>query len=245
MELVVIAAGQGSRFRKAGIVEPKPLVFFRGKPLFWWAAQSALSSGAFDGLHFAILREHIDVFSIDKMIQVYFPRARLHVIDAVTAGAAETAALVGRSLPFHTPVGFVDCDLAFAFARQDGFLPLLKREAAALCVFRSHNPAYSYVRFDDGGRVVSTVEKQVVSNWAIAGLYVFSSVEIYLEYFSQYAKDCEYPELFMSGVFNHIIAARETVITIPLSHHLPLGTPEDVEAAVAHETILPDWYSHP
>ena len=243
MELIVIAAGRGSRFTKAGIYQPKPLVHFHKKPLFWWATESALSSNNFSKIHFAILREHINSHSIDKEILAFYPDASLHIIEQVTSGAAETAALVASQLEASLPIAFVDCDLAFAFNSSLAFSPLSAPEnSAAICLFRSDNPTFSYALFNNKEEIAGTIEKVVSSDWAICGLYGFHSAQLYLKYYSEYQKNCSYNELFLSGIVNAIAVDKGKVIPIFLSEHLSLGTPDDIiKTAKISKDQLPSW----
>lgn len=243
MELIVIAAGKGSRFIKSGIFQPKPLVLFHEKPLFWWAAESALSGGEFTKIHFAILREHIDSHKIDQAIMTAYPHAFLHVIEKVTSGAAETAAIVAMKLEPSSPVAFVDCDLAFSLANTNSFNSLIEEDySAALCIFQSNNPAFSYAIFDEGGAISGTVEKRAVSNWAICGVYAFKSANLYLQHYREYIKNCKYDELFLSGIINTIADSDEKILPVFLSDHLSLGTPSDIENAMKlSNENLPPW----
>lgn len=244
MELIVIAAGRGSRFTKAGIYTPKPLVLFNEKPLFWWAAESALSSGDFSSIHFAILREHMDTYRIDKEIQFFYPKARIHIIEQVTSGAAETAAIIASKVSPLVPVAFVDCDIAFAFSKSHAFSPLLTEGySASLCLFKSNNPAFSYALFNSKNEIISTIEKEVKSDWAICGLYAFRSAGIYLNHFLEYRNTCNYDELFISGIINNIADCGEKILPIFLSDHLSLGTPEDIQNALAKYLHIPKLIS--
>jgi dTDP-glucose pyrophosphorylase len=243
MELIVIAAGKGSRFTKAGIYQPKPLVLFEGKPLFWWATESAISGGDFSQIHFAILREHINFYDIDKEILAFYPHALLHIIEEITSGAAETAALVSARLAPSIPVAFVDCDLAFSYAKEGSFIPLLKHEyCASLCLFNSDNPAFSYAIFNSKNEISGTVEKMVASDWAICGIYAFKSADFYLQHYLEYQKNCTYNELFLSGVINNIVKEGGLILPIFLSEHLSLGTPSDIKEAMKDpKHNLPYW----
>jgi NDP-sugar pyrophosphorylase family protein len=246
MDLIVIAAGRGSRFSDVGVDQPKPLVKFKNKPLFWWAAESALSSREFSRVHFVILREHVLSHSIDRVVLSYYPQAKIHVIEAVTAGAAATAAIACEKLDTKTPVAFCDCDVAFAFQSSSNFDLIIQQESsAALCVFQSSDPAYSYAVFNNDKKIYQTVEKEVASDWAICGLYVFKSATFYLDNYHKYIQSCKYEELFMSGVFNEISTSGLSILPIKLSAHLPLGTPGDIEAATKNctESIL-SWYQN-
>lgn len=243
----MIAAGRGSRFVKAGITQPKPLVLFRDKPLFWWATESALSSGEFTKIHFAILREHIQSCKIDQEIKSFYPHASLHVIEKVTLGAAETAALVATDLEPSSPVAFVDCDLAFSLSNTYSLNPLIDENyTAALCLFESKNPAYSYAIFNEEKNIIGTIEKKALSNFAICGLYVFKSAKLYLSHYYEYKKNCVYDELFLSGIINNMINSNEKILPIFLSKHLSLGTPSDIHHAMKlSNKNLPSWAVNP
>lgn len=243
MELIIIAAGMGSRFTKVGIYQPKPLLIFHGKPLFWWAAESALSSGEFTKIHFAILRDHINFHNIDQKILSFYPQALIHVVEKVTSGAAETAALVAAKLAPEIPIAFVDCDLAFSFASAHSFAPIIRHDcSAALCLFNSNNPAFSYAIFNSNNEISGTIEKKVVSDWAICGLYAFKSAEFYMQHYLDYQKDCAYNELFLSGIINNIAKVHGKILPVFLSKHLSLGTPSDIQNAekLSFEN-LPSW----
>lgn len=243
MELIVIAAGKGSRFSKAGVFQPKPLVLFREKPLFWWATESALSSGEFTKIHFAVLRDHVKSHNIDQAILSTYPHASIHIIEKVTSGAAETAAIIAMKLQQSSPVAFVDCDLAFSFSSANSFHPLIKDNySAALCIFQSNNPAFSYAIFNEQDEISGTIEKKAVSNWAICGVYAFKSAELYLRYYDEYQKNCGYDELFLSGIINNIINKNNKILPVFLSSHISLGTPSDIQNAtkISNEN-LPSW----
>ncbi|QWD78297.1 sugar phosphate nucleotidyltransferase [Polynucleobacter sp. MWH-Svant-W18] len=246
MNLVIMAAGRGSRFLHRGIYTPKPMVKFLGKPLFWWATQSALTGASFASLHFAVLREHVISHAIDKAILACYPSANIKVIDSLTNGAACSAAQVVQSFKnINSPVAFVDCDLAFSFLKfQPLSSSLIKNCAANLCVFESVNPAYSYIKLDGSGNITGTVEKKVVSRYAIAGLYFFSSIRCFLDSYNSYCSQSHYPELYMSGVFNEILARGGLVERIPLLTHVSLGTPEELLIAENNAINLPAWFSY-
>jgi dTDP-glucose pyrophosphorylase len=232
MELIVTAAGEGSRFTKAGINVPKPLIEYRGKPLFWWSAMSALSSGAFTSIKFVVLKDHIEKYSIDKSIRSYFPAAEIQILAEVTSGAAETAAIGCEGLSDLSPVAFLDCDLAFLFEHEEPFSELLKSDfSAGLCVFKSDNPSYSYAIFNLEDSIIGTIEKEVVSPFAIAGLYLFKSASDFLQVYREYKNNCNYSELFMSGVYNLLVLKNKKICKVDLSSHLSLGTPEELSLA--------------
>jgi dTDP-glucose pyrophosphorylase len=242
MNLIILASGLGSRFQNIGQTIPKPLIEFQGKPLFWWAAMSALSSHAFKNISFALLESHIQEFSIDKIVLSYFPDATIETIKKVTKGAAETATIACSNLNPNNPVGFIDCDLSFAFHNDRAIEDFLKNGAeCALCLFHSYEKKYSFARLNESGKVIGTVEKDAVSNQAIAGLYLFRSVEAYKLNYEKYIKTCHYNELFLSGIFNEVISGGGEIARIQIEDHLSLGTPEDIKRA-SLANYKPKWW---
>ena len=90
LALVVPMAGRGSRFHRAGIDVPKPLVDLWGRPMFWWATESVRRSVDVRELIFVVLAEHVERFAIDATIWEFYPTARIVTLPEVTSGAAES-----------------------------------------------------------------------------------------------------------------------------------------------------------
>ena len=226
--LVTPMAGQGMRFKESGVPTPKPLVDLWGRPFFWWSTESVLRSIRVRELVFVVLTEHVEKFGIDSAIHAFYPTARIVSLPQVTSGAAESAAVGVAALESTGPFTLNDCDHAF---RADRLQSLVERLTGpvegALLGFRADAPSYSYIRFDEGGKVVGTVEKKVVSDLAIAGCYLFADPETFLRRFAAYRKACPYDELFVSGVYNAIVEAGGDVLVHELADHVSFGTPEE------------------
>ncbi|MBC7504440.1 MAG: NTP transferase domain-containing protein, partial [Sandarakinorhabdus sp.] len=229
---VMPMAGQGSRFRRNGITLPKPLIEVGGKPFFWWATQSVCRMAPVGRMIFVVLKEHVRDFAIDDAVRHHYPDALLEVLDEPTGGAAETAARGVACAAADLPVAI--CDSDHAFAAFPGTTAMLATADASLLCFTSQNPAYSYVRFDAGGEVAGTIEKQVVSSSAIAGCYLFSSPEAFLAPYERYRENCPYDEYFVSGVYDELISLGGRVVAQMLREHLSFGTPEELAALIGN-----------
>lgn len=242
LALVIPAAGRGSRFSEAGIALPKPLIELHGRPFLWWSAHSVLRIARVREIVFVVLREHVRDHGIDRHIHAWFPQARVVVVEQVTAGAAQTAALGVAALGRHGPVAINDCDHAFASPPLDGVLDSFRHGVAgALMSFRSCNPAYSYLRLDAQGRVQGTVEKQVVGEHAIAGCYLFADSAGFPALLDDYARECPYPELFVSGLYDLMARRGLPLAQVELQRHVPFGTVPEFERATA--TAFGDFLS--
>lgn len=234
IHLIMPMGGGGTRFGDKGFDLPKPLIRLQGKPFFYWAVQSIVHFMDVQDIIFVVLQDHIDRFDIDKEILALYPWAKIQVIPHVLDGAVLTCCEGIKLVVDDCPVLFNDCDHAFICER---FYDHCKKDRldgidGALLTFISDDPAYSYVRFDREGRVIGTIEKQVVSNEAICGAYYFKSADIFSEAVKEYLDRCSYSEYFVSGVYNEMIAKGQYVTTFSIDEHISFGTPDEYEKSV-------------
>lgn len=225
--------GKGYRFFKDGFSIPKPLIELNGKPFFYWAVQSVSKFVDLEGISFVVLQEHLDEFKIDSVIRQYYPDARIIVIPEVLPGAVLTCMEGVKELSASSPILFNDCDHMFLsnsfydFCASGNF----ENIDAALLTFQSEEPKFSFVRMDENGRIVGTVEKQVVSDMAICGAYYFKNSETFLNAAKQYLTECSYEEFFVSGVYNVLAREGAELASFETDVHISFGTPEEFFAA--------------
>ncbi len=233
IHLIMPMGGGGTRFGNYGFELPKPLIELRGKPFFYWAARSITQFIDVETVTFVVLKDHVERFSIDSRIKEYYPDARIVVIPQVLNGAVLTCLEGVKEIKDDLPVLFEDCDHAFLSREFTEFASKGDFEGvdAALLTFESHDPAYSYVRFDEKGRVTGTVEKQPVSDRAICGAYYFGSAKIFAKGTENYLKTCAYKEFFISGVYNELADQGAEIRVFGLDRHISFGTPAEYEEA--------------
>ena len=221
-------AGRGSRFTNFGISEPKPLIELAGRPFFWWAVESVRQTVELSALVFVVLDEHRRDHQIDMRIRAFYPEAQVISIPDVTSGAAETARIGVDALSDDGPIAINDCDHAFLCPGLAVLAEDFNAQAdMALICFRSNNPAYSYVIADAAGRPTGTIEKVVASPHAIAGCYLFGEAALFRRLYDDYATDCSYSELFISGMSNRGPIDERRIVTLEAIKHWSFGTPEE------------------
>ena len=230
IHLIMPMGGGGTRFGNL-YEKSKPLIELWGKPFFYWAAQSVTRHVEVADIIFVVLQEHVDRYGIDEAIKQFFPDAIIHVIPHILNGAVLTCMEGVSEVQDDQPILFNDCDHAFLctdfyhycergdFSSVDG----------ALLTFASDSPNFSYVRFDEAGNVVGTLEKQVVSREAICGAYYFRNRDIFTQYATKYLNNCDYKEFFISGVYNEMAKAVLKIRTFHTDDHISFGTPEEFE----------------
>jgi dTDP-glucose pyrophosphorylase len=230
LSVVMPMAGRGSRFATRGISEPKPLIELAGRPFFWWAMESVCRATPIDEMVFVVLEEHCRHHAVDQRIAAYYPQARVVAVADVTSGPAESAFIGARTLRGTGPMAVNDCDHAFVCRNLPRALTSLRHDAdGALLCFPSDDPGYSYARFDADGAITGTAEKVVVGPLAIAGCYMFATPASFLQLYEEYRADCPYDELFISGMFNLLVARGGRILKVDAVPHVSFGTPEECE----------------
>ena len=226
---VMPMAGRGSRFNKEGFDLPKPLLEIYGMPFFYWATKSISKFIDLSSIDFVVLQEHIEKFSIDKVIKKFFPETRIVGLQEVTEGAVITSMKGIEEINDDFPIIFNDCDHLFKSEKFNNFCNLNFDSTidGILLTFKANEPKYSFVEKDIDGNIIRTVEKKVVSDEAICGCYYFKNKEIFLKSAEKYLINCNYNEYFMSGVYNVMIQDNKNVKSIKTDFHIPFGVPEE------------------
>jgi len=234
IHLIMPMGGNGSRFSDRGFPLPKPMISISGHPFFYWATESIRKFTMLRSLTFVVLREHVERFHIDTIIRRYYPSALLHILDHVLDGAVLTCLEGVKKVDDATPVVFNDCDHIFSckefysFCNDEQF----DTTAGALLTFVSTDPKFSFIELDKEGRIVRTVEKEVVSNQAICGAYFFRSRDAFVDAAKIYLNECIYKEFFISGVYNVMTRQGAGLRNFLVDWHLPFGTPEEYDIAI-------------
>ncbi|MCM1404506.1 MAG: glycosyltransferase [Prevotella sp.] len=229
VHLIMPMAGNGSRFSQSGFHDPKPLITIQGKPFFYWSTMSMLKTQNVLDVTFVILQEHVDQFQIDQQILNYFPQAKIVILPQVLNGAVLTCLQGVMEIDDNYPIIFNDCDHAFQSTAFETFLQSDAAVDGGLLTFKSHENKYSYVKYDDNGAIIGTVEKSVVSDDAICGAYYFRSKDVFCRYAQRYLAHCPYQEFYLSGVFNAMCQDQKVIQKFATDFHLSFGTPQEYE----------------
>ncbi|MCR5576125.1 MAG: dolichyl-phosphate mannose synthase [Oscillospiraceae bacterium] len=240
LHLIMPMGGRGARFFKDGYVQPKPLIRLRDKPFFYWSAQSVLKDVEVADLRFVVLEEHIRDFAIDREIRALYPDAEITVIPEVLPGAVLTCMAGAREIKDGAPLLFNDCDHMFRSRAFADFCAAGDFSApdGALLTFRSDEAKFSYLRYDEAGRIVGTAEKEVVSNDAICGAYYFKNADTFLTAAERYLSACRYEEFFVSGVYDVLLRGGGSVGSFPTDLHISFGTPAEYALAADDPRLL-------
>jgi hypothetical protein len=205
--------------RAERIVFGKPLLRLALESRSWWQGDNGTTAS---DLVF-ILRDRPASRRFGETILVgWFPGCRTIFLGDFTGGAAYT---VLAGLAFGDGDGPICIDLADILFTDSADPVRAFREDSSLggllLTFPSSNPAYSYARCGDAGRVLQTAEKRVISDHASAGVYFFRDALTLLRAIAHSIENkatlaCN-GLLYACPLFNGVIAHGKTVRISPVS----------------------------
>ena len=239
MNVVIPAAGAGSRFAKAGFSFPKPLIEVHHKPMLQLVVESLNIDATFT---FIVQREHYDRYRLKHLLNLISPDCNIVCVDELTEGAACTVLLAKE---------FINNDEPLLIANSDQYLDWESNEfmwsmqgdgidGGILCFEGSH-PKWSFAKLDDDGFVCEVAEKKVISNNATAGIYFFTKGKDFVNAAEQMIKKDVRTnnEFYVCPVYNEMIKDGKKIKIFnleqePGSKLWGLGTPEELSYFLNH-----------
>lgn len=228
MNILIPAAGKGSRFHNSTYKKPKPCITVDDEYMLVRAAKSL----NVDGQYIFIIRENI--FRDDLAAKLYenFPSCKIAVVDFDTTGAAETALIAEHLINNDDELIIANCDQIMNW-NVDLALKQLRKFDAGLVTIESDDIKHSYALIENN-LVAKVVEKEVVSNTALTGIHYWKkgsdfvqSARIMIENNDTSANG----EYYIGPSYNYLIKQGKKVGTYMASKNdiYFIGTPEDLQ----------------
>lgn len=182
MNLLLTAAGAGSRFRQEGISTPKPLIRVQGKELLLHALASfGLAHG--DRLLLGVQRQHRVRQQLEQVLAEELPDVSVDWVELeellpgqlATAAACVSRAWGENDQALGSPLLIHNCDTGFTWPGEGGRSLLPGEAYGSMAVFPAAGEHWSFGRPDpaDPGRALEIREKSRISPLASIGLYGF------------------------------------------------------------------------
>ena len=227
-------AGEGQRFRKAGINTPKPLIDVGGVPMYQLVLSNLWSEHL--GKITLIARSEFDIGSISRTLE---ERLGLEInvvtVEETTGGPADSVSLAASLLKEEEAVVVANSDQFVDTPIGEFYQGLLTREiSGSILTMEDDDKKWSYVELDSHGFVVRVVEKEVISRYATIGIYGFRTAGSMLAAFSSMraAGDEVNGEYYVGPAYNYLERTNGPVIARSVgqvrSVMFGLGTPEDL-----------------
>lgn len=200
----------------------KGLQTYKGNPVLWQILQSRPWADQVLRYSF-ILRDLPEAHEFAKTYLLeWFPGSQCVFLSRETAGALPSA-LSGAGCFFQDSdkpliVDLADIDFTLSDFDVHEVFAQTDKLGGVIPAFQSTSANYSYMLEDENGAVVRTAEKQVISQMASAGCYLFCSLDLFLQTCGLSLNDAEtysYKGLFyLCPSFNAVIAQDYLVKTV-------------------------------
>jgi dTDP-glucose pyrophosphorylase len=232
MNFVIPMAGLGSRFAQSGYGLPKMLIKAHGKTLLEWSL-SSLPLHLASTVVFTGLKMHEDEFSLSSKIKNLYPtlNCKFIFLDGITRGQAETVYLSLPACNSQEPLVIFNIDTYFNSTTLEDQLKSTDNDGV-LGYFDSSENRFSFARLGVDSRYVTEVrEKEVISSYALTGLYTFRQIEDFKETYEYHEKNnlTTKGEYYIAPMYNYLILAGKKYVLDKADKHFILGTPDEYE----------------
>ena len=222
-------AGLGKRFRDKGYFSPKPFIIVDDKQIIDYSFMS-IDQNEYDKIIFVVLREHIYNFAIDKILKSKFgPNIDIVVVESLTEGSVCSCLAARHLIDNDQPLVVYTLDVYFH--PKFLFFEDYKEEMDGfILTFLSNSPNYSYAKVEPNGLVTEAKEKEIISRYAIVGIYGFKTGKLFLKYADQMIDQRlkTKNEYYLSGLYNLLIRDGLKVYSKPVDKMHVIGTPEEM-----------------
>ena len=227
--ILIPAAGLGSRFQKRGFKLQKPLIKLENKTLI----EHAITSLDIEGNYIFVIRKldnnsNIELITALRNIQ---PECKVIEIDYVTEGSASTCYLAKELIDNDDELIISNCDQILNWDSKK-FLEYSSNYDCCVLTYKSNEDKNSFIKTDENNKGIEIREKEVISDNALVGVHYFKkgsdfikSYEHIFNYKIQFKN-----EYYVSTVCNHLINEGKEVVNYSFQEnelYYSTGTPED------------------
>lgn len=247
MNIVILMAGEGSRFKDVGYPLPKPLIEVGDKHILEWTTRSLPFIRHYEeptpkikiNMYFAVRTEHENNFEItSRLKKIYGNNIKLKFFDKLTRGNLETAYLTCQEIDNNDETLILDSDNHYDGSRLLDFLSMHRGKSAyfgSICYFEpidnSHKWCFAVLK---GNLVQNLLEKDEkalsLGGKPMVGVFYYNSKDLFLEVakFILGSKEVVMGEFYMSQSIQCLIDNGIPVFGLRVGNVKPLGTPEDI-----------------
>lgn len=229
MKVIITMAGDGTRFKNAGIRKEKYRLQVQNRTMFEWAMRSLKQF--FDEEFIFVIREDHNAreFVSDRCADLGIEKYNIVELKERTSGQATTALAADKYVKSTDSVAIYNID---TYVEEGNLSPSDLRGDGCIPVFGAEGDSWSFAKVDNDGNVTAVSEKEPISDLASLGLYHFDEWKYFVKAFDIAASgvESEYGERYIAPLYNELIdrGHRVTVDRVPAEDVHILGTPADV-----------------
>ncbi|WFR99106.1 glycosyltransferase family 2 protein [Rhizobium tumorigenes] len=237
INVLIPAAGEGSRFARQNWRKPKPFIDVDGRMMLEHVIGNVCPPNATPTV---LLRaEHMKACDGDVQL-LRAMGTTIRPVDRLTEGTACTVLLARSSFDNDRPLLIANSDQWVDFDCSAFIEDCLQRKLdGSILVFRDAqmDPKWSFAKVDDRGLVTEVAEKKPISDLATVGIYLFRRGSDFVRAAVDMiaCNDRVNNEFYTCPAYNYMIrnGARIGVYEVSPDAMKGLGTPEDLNAYLA------------
>jgi NDP-sugar pyrophosphorylase family protein len=234
VNVIIPAAGEGSRFLKAGWKKPKPFIDVDGLPMIEHVIRNVTPD---NGVVTVVLRQSQIARDCNIVNQLERSVQNIVFSSGLTEGTASTVLLARHSFDEDQPMLIANSDQLVDFDVNIFIDDCISRKLdGSIVVFKdvTRNPKWSFVKLNESNMVTQVAEKEPISDYATAGIYLFRSGSCFVDSALDMilANDRVNNEYYTCPVYNYMIkkGAKIGIFEVSKEAMSGLGTPEDLLA---------------
>ena len=175
LQLLIPAAGKGSRFAEVGFQLAKPLIPIWEIPMLIWVISNFPLQGS-DEIKVLCQKAHGIPDALQGFVRKLQCRIEFIEIDYWTDGPAHSLEILLEGVPDISPVICANSD-QYIFSGLPDFLTAVRdgKSQGQILTMEATTNAWSYIGRDKHGKVNRVVEKEEISREATVGVYGWDS----------------------------------------------------------------------
>ena len=238
IQLVIPAAGLGSRFSHVGITTPKPILDVLGIPMIAWVIGN-FKLQPNDSI-VIITRPEIGIeVELDMLLGGARHLIEYVYVEEVTEGPAISASLARSRLNLDDPLIIANSD-QFVSSDLETFVNSVRNSdtAGQILTMKAQGTKWSYITRNEHGLINQVKEKFEISEEATVGIYGWSKAKYFFDSLEQMIASNERTngEFYVAPTYNYLIKKNLAVAPYLVgdieNHVYGLGTPEDLKTFI-------------
>ncbi len=234
MNILITAAGEGSRFLQKGIKPPKPLIKVLGIELLIWSLKS-FNFEPEDKIYIVTLASHKVKKILSNKINTIYPNNEISWLELSESknGQLLSALEAIRSFKLRNSLLIHNCDTYYCCDLKE-IKELVKKENnfGIIPCFNADGDNWSFVRTinESSSIAIEVQEKKRISKNCSVGTYVFYSCEDLLLISEKYLKNSnnKFSEFYIAPIYQYAIDNSKEVIITEAQKVKLFGTPKEL-----------------
>lgn len=226
MNVIILSAGEGSRFRHTHAV-PKPLIPINGVPMI----TMAIKTFGVVANYFFVVKENDYLNRTLAAINDGCKNANIITVKETTEGAASSALLLETYIDTDEELIITNCDQIMNWDSNQA-LTCMREYDGAVVTYKDNDPKHSYAKIKNG-LVEEIREKELISNNALTGIHYWARASYFFDSANRMIANDERVnnEFYIAPTYNYLISDGLDIgiFEVTDKEFYPVGTPKDLE----------------